>query len=205
MIKNIIFAWAGVISDDLAPNLAAINICMNQLIGKTIRKEELREEFELPVNKFWLKYLPADYDEEAQHTMYAEAINEAGKPEIYFGIRDVLEGLKAKGINLFVISSHPQANLEAEAKEYAIDQLFSKIYGGQRDKSEAIKGILAENDLDPKETAYVGNFTYDVDAGKEAGVTTIAFTGGYHTEERLRKSSPDYIILESSELLKIIQ
>lgn len=199
-----IFAWAGVISDDLGPNLAAINVVMNKMIGKTIRKEELREEFELPVKKFWLKYLSADYDEEAQQAMFAEAINEAGKPEIYFGIRDVLAELKSKGVNLFVLSSHPQDNLLAEAKEYGIDELFNKVYGSKRDKVEAIKEIISENGLDSKETAYVGNFTYDIDAGKEAGVLTVAFTGGYQTEERLKTANPDFVISENSELLKII-
>ena len=46
----------------------------------------------------------------------------------------------------------------------------------------------------PSETVMVGDSSADIDAGKAAGVTTCAVTGGFHTRDELLSYEPDLII-----------
>jgi phosphoglycolate phosphatase len=46
----------------------------------------------------------------------------------------------------------------------------------------------------PSETVMVGDSSIDIEAGKAAGVTTCAVTGGYHSREQLIAAVPDLII-----------
>jgi phosphoglycolate phosphatase len=46
----------------------------------------------------------------------------------------------------------------------------------------------------PSETVIIGDSSIDIEAGKAAGVTTCAVTGGYHSKEQLLAAGPDLII-----------
>ena len=203
MIKNIIFDWSGTISDDFKPVYEAIMIVMEKMISKNISTEEFRREFELPPVKFWQKYIPnIDLDEE--HKLFLDAIHKVDPPTIYPIIKKVLEDLKSKGLNLFVISSHPHEKLMVEAVSYGITDLFSEIRGGIYDKVKSLEDITTENKLTKQETVYIGDMIYDIEAGKKVGVKTIAVTYGYQDKDKLSKMNPDHIISSPEELVNII-
>ena len=203
MIKNIIFDWSGTISDDFKPVYEAIMIVMEKMISKNISKEEFRKEFELPPLKFWQKYIPnIDLDEE--HKLFLDAIHKVDPPTIYPTIKEVLENLKSKELKLFVISSHPHEKLMIEAVGYGITDLFDEIRGGIYDKVKSIEDITTKNKLTKNETAYVGDMIYDIEAGKEVGVKTVAVTYGYQDKDKLATMNPDYIVSSPEKLINII-
>ena len=57
-IKNVIFDWSGVLSDDFKPVYEATMLNMEYLIGKRITLEKFRKEFTLSYMNFWNKYVP---------------------------------------------------------------------------------------------------------------------------------------------------
>ena len=52
---------------------------------------------------------------------------------------------------------------------------------------------------------YVGDSTYDIDAGNGAGCTTCAVLWGVFPRTSLEKSNPDFIISKPSELLDLVK
>jgi phosphoglycolate phosphatase-like HAD superfamily hydrolase len=46
---------------------------------------------------------------------------------------------------------------------------------------------------------------HDIEAGKNAGIKTVAITSGYDPVERLRAANPDIIIHDIIELLDILR
>ena len=64
--------------------------------------------------------------------------------------------------------------------------------------------ILKRNEFDPEQTAYVGDMTHDIDAGKKAGVITVALGWGYQSKEKLMDSCPDHYLSKISELKQIL-
>ena len=73
------------------------------------------------------------------------------------------------------------------------------------DKVETILGIMKRNGFEVEETAYVGDMTHDIDAGKKAKVITIAVSWGYQPREKLSKENPNFLIKDLEELKGIIE
>ena len=202
-IKNIIFDWSGTLSDDFTPVYQASMLVFKKLGKEPISMEEYRREFTLPYMVFWNKYFP-DLIKEEEDRLYVEAIHQVDEPTIYQGVKEELERLKSLGINMIVISSHPHDKLLNEAKAYGVQSFFQEINGSIHDKTETILDILQRNNFDPHQTMYVGDMTHDIDAGKKAGVTTVALGWGYQSEDVLRNSNPDNYIKNISNLDQLL-
>ena len=48
--------------------------------------------------------------------------------------------------------------------------------------------------LSKSDVYFVGDEVRDIEAGKKAGIKTIAVSWGYNTKDALAKEQPDYII-----------
>lgn len=189
-IKNIIFDWSGTLSDDFTPVYQASMLVFKKLGLKSISSEEYRREFILPYMLFWRKY-SSDLTRERCDELFYEAIEQVSKPTLYSGVKEELERLKSLGTKMIVISAHPHEKIIREATDYGVRSLFREINGGIHDKTETILDILQRNDFDPEQTMYVGDMEHDIDAGRKAGVMTVALGWGYQTKEKLMESNPD--------------
>lgn len=203
-IKNIIFDWSGTLSDDFTPVYHASMLVFKKLGREPISMEEYRREFILPYMLFWNKYFP-ELTKEEENKLYIEAIHQVEEPILYDGVKKELERLKLLGIDMIVISSHPHGKLLKEARNYGIQSFFQEINGGVYDKTKTILSILQRNNFEPKQTMYVGDMTHDIDAGKKAGVVTVALGWGYQSEEILRSFSPDHYIKNISNLHQLLK
>src|SRR3989344_70137 len=206
MIKNIIFDWSGVISDDIAYGYKAMAIVMNAMLNKTISREEYEKEITLPAMNFWKKYIPnLDKEKEEEiNKLFLNAINQGGEADAYENAKEVLKKLYSKKLNMIIMSAFPQEKLLLEAKKYGLLNYFQEINGGINNKIVVIKEILERNNFKPNETLYIGDMIHDIHAGKEGGVTTISLTSGYGKRSELEKENPDYIISDLRELLKLV-
>jgi ADP-ribose pyrophosphatase YjhB (NUDIX family) len=71
---------------------------------------------------------------------------------------------------------------------------------GVIDKRTEIHALLESLDMRPEETAFIGDMRHDIDAGKAAGVLTIATCTGYETAAQLMTSAPDLLVPDLSRL-----
>lgn len=55
------------------------------------------------------------------------------------------------------------------------------------------------------ETVYVGDSDVDVETARNAGITGVAVSWGFRTEESLRKAGAQYIAATPQELLAILE
>ncbi len=69
---------------------------------------------------------------------------------------------------------------------------------------EALKHILKEYRLDPKEVVYVGDSIFDIKFAKNAKTNSIGKIDKLYTKEELLKEKPDYIINKISDLEKYL-
>ena len=59
--------------------------------------------------------------------------------------------------------------------------------------------------LSPEEIAYVGDAVFDIEAGKAAGMMTVAVLWGAGSREALLDARPDYTVESMGELEAIIE
>jgi ADP-ribose pyrophosphatase YjhB (NUDIX family) len=72
------------------------------------------------------------------------------------------------------------------------------------DKRDEIHALLADLDMRPEETAFIGDMRHDIDAGKAAGVLSIATCTGYESAETLLTSEPDLLVRDLSRLPELL-
>lgn len=123
-------------------------------------------------------------------------------PRMYPDAADSLSAIKAKGIEIAVISSHPTEHLVAEARQYGIEHMFTSLTGSVTNKAGSIMGLL--RGTSGRHAAYVGDTTFDIASAKSAGVFPVAITTGYHAEDLLRCERPAAVVGSLKELAGLL-
>lgn len=110
----------------------------------------------------------------------------------------VLEELSRRGFILFVVSRRPQNKILRSLDAYEkITHLFSSVWGGYHDKTEA----LLEAKKLYGEFAYVGDLALDMIQAKKAGGLAIVSTWGLDHPELLASSPYDFWLESLGEIL----
>tara|TARA_Y100000310_G_scaffold342738_1_gene447167 strand:+ start:588 stop:1196 length:609 start_codon:yes stop_codon:yes gene_type:complete len=202
MIKNIIFDWSGTLSDDL---LSCHRICMSVFENcgvNSISLDEFKDEFILPYMEFYWKYIP-DLKKEVQDRIFSENIDNCS-PDLYPEVKETLQFLKNKNVNMIILSSTNQSHIDQEMIKHNLGHFFSEVKASVYDKIKVIPELMIKHNFKPEETVFVGDMVHDILTGKAAGIKTLALTWGYHKRAKLFSANPDYIINNIEELKKII-
>ena len=126
----------------------------------------------------------------------------------YDGILELLEGLKAQGIKIAVLSNKPHgAAVEVVHKIFGQD-MFHKIQGQTSEiprKPSPIGALAIAKEFGalPQECFYCGDTNTDMDTGKAAGMFTIGVTWGFRPRTELEEHHADKIVDHPSEILEL--
>lgn len=203
MIKNVIFDWSGTLSDDLVSVYTAVMEIFKKLGLEVLTLEEFKKEFTLPYMKFYRKFEKNVSKEELQE-LYSREIELVDKPKPFPEAREILEFLKQREIKMVLLSVYLRKQLNEEIEHYKFQNFFADVNGSIYDKTEVVIKIMQKNNFKCEETIFVGDMTHDVDAGKKAGVKTVAISQGYQSKEKLLEKNPDFLIENLRELKDIV-
>lgn len=200
--KAVIFDWSGVLSDDFEMCFQAEMRVLDALGVKRLPREEYADKFELPYTRFYEK-IGLDVPKERIEELFRKGVRECGvKPQPVNGSKEALEYLKGKGFKTAVFSAHPSEFLEKELEEYGFSGLVDVVEAGVFDKTAAVHDLIAL--LGTKENVLVGDMVHDIEAGKKAGIKTIAVCSQYDSRERLEAAKPDHVIEDLSGLKELL-
>jgi len=134
---------------------------------------------------------------------YSEHLADFTKP--YPGVTKTLEMLG--GYKKAVISNKREALSKKLLEQVGLIKFFDAVLGSdsasERKPSPApVKKVLEILGVEPHRAIIVGDSNFDIEAGKGAGVTTIAVTYGYRSREML--GSADFLIDNMNQLLTLI-
>jgi len=212
MPELFIFDWSGVISDDRQPVYEANMRLLEDYGRPRMSFEKWQRKTGLNAVGF-LRNCGLECDEKEVLKKYEQYLNEAIEqgglmlPYMYEGVPDVLEHLRRGGKKLAVMSSHPRMNLIQEAKDYGIHSAFKLISGSNKNKGNGLLRVcrsLGFSGESSKDSLYLGDTVYDVQAAKQAGVPCAACCWGYHDEQRLRAENPEYVLRSLEELRGLV-
>ncbi len=119
------------------------------------------------------------------------------------GMERTLHDLKKKGYRLGILSSNSQENVQDFVRQHNLE-VFDFIASGVKifGKSGALYICMKNNQLDPKQVAYVGDEIRDVKAAHKVKIKSVAVTWGLNSKELLSKYNPDFLIDKPEELVK---
>jgi phosphoglycolate phosphatase len=134
---------------------------------------------------------------------YSDHLIDFTKP--YDGIREMLERLG--GYRKAVISNKREVLSKRLLEELDLLKYFDMVLGSdsaeeRKPSPKPLQKVLAAFRMKPGEAVIVGDSNYDIEAGRAAGVHTVAVTYGFRGIEYLRAA--DRIISDIEELVPLL-
>ncbi len=200
MIRNIIFDWSGTLVDDLPAVWQATNYVLTQAERPELTLPEFRAEFCLPFTKFYDRHTPHIPLPQLETWFHSRFKQVQGSVCELPHAREFLEFCRAQNVRTFLLSTVHRDHFAAQDVTIGFGKYLDRPYVEIWDKRKKIHDILAENQLRPYETLFIGDMQHDIETAQHGGIHSCAVLTGYNTLTQLRAARPDLIVEHLGEL-----
>lgn len=179
----------------------------------TENPEELRKFIGPPLKESFVKYYNmTDGEGDRAVEKYRERFATVGlyENEVYEGIPELLQKLKAQGKKLLVATSKPTVYSDKILEHFGLKEYFSYIAGSELDgtrvnKAEVIQYALEQMKITESEKiVMIGDKEHDMIGAGICGVDSIGVLYGFGEREELENHGATYIAETVSDLEKIL-
>lgn len=163
----------------------------------------------LPLKECFTTLLPID-DAMGERCaeLYRRIFDEENHPGVVTLFPHVLETLAAlhnRGQQLAICSSRGRPTLDGFVKTFHLEEYIGVIVSANdvqhaKPNPEPVLKILSTLDIKPSEAIVVGDTTFDILMGRDAGCRTCGVTYGNQSADALRSAGATYIIDDFAEL-----
>lgn len=201
MYDIILFDLDGTLTD---PGLGITNSVAYALKRYGIEAENRESLYSFigpPLKDSFMKYYGFN-EEEAMEAIgvYREYFRDKGlyENEVYEGIRELLEKIKASGRKIVLATSKPEEFSVRILEHFDLMKYFDVVAGASMDekrnkKGDVIKYAMEKGDFTSAGAIMIGDREHDILGAKENGLVSIGVLYGYGSEEELRLAGADYI------------
>ena len=204
--KNILWDWNGTILNDTPVAFEATNILLRRYNYPTITLEYYKDNVDTPIVNFYSKIF--DLTKENMETLDNEwcvLYNQLSeKILLHKGVETLLKEFSEKNCHQAVLSAFKTEEITKFARKFAVEHYFKSILGTQNivmeSKTMRGKKYMQENDLDPKETLYIGDTVHDCETALGLDTDCVLLSCGQQSKKLLKECGVP--VFESFEELK---
>jgi phosphoglycolate phosphatase-like HAD superfamily hydrolase len=205
-LKTILFDFDGTLVDTFAAALAIANRIAPEFGYRPVRADEIDTLRGWPYRKI------VDHLGVAWHKLPGiasrirnELAEDLERLEIVEGLPQVLSELRARGLELGILTSNTRENVQRflsarSIEDFASIDTSSSLWG----KHRRLKWLLKRHRRSIDEVAYVGDEVRDIQATQELGMRMVAVTWGYSSKALLASHAPTHLIEHPRELLDVL-
>ena len=129
--------------------------------------------------------------------------------QVYEGISQLLERIKAAGIGLLVATSKPTEYSIRILEKFDLLKYFDYVSGSEMNEGNADKGTIIKNALewanaDRDKVLMVGDRCFDVIGAKANGVDSVGVLYGYGDQKELEEAGATYICQRVEDIAECI-
>lgn len=205
MIRNIIFDWSGTLVDDLPAVWQASNHVLRRAGVPELTLEQFRAEFCLPFKPFYDRHVPHVSLKQLEEWFHAHFRTAQDSVTPLPHARDFLVFCRERRVRTFLLSAVPSEHFAVQQAKTGFGEFLDRPYLGVWDKRKKIHDILAENDLAPRETMFIGDMQHDIETARHGGIGSCAVLTGYQSAAQLRAAEPDVIVEHLGELRALLE
>jgi pyrophosphatase PpaX len=130
--------------------------------------------------------------------------------EPFDGVREALAGLKDRGLTLGLVTSKVEWAARLSYERYGLGEYLSVLVFHDdtvkhKPDPEPLLFAAAKAGLEPARTAYVGDATHDMAAGRAAGMRTIGALWGPSEPADLERAGADALAATPGDLLPLVR
>ena len=217
MIKLVVLDWNGTLLSDTNACMAADNHVIKYFGGNPVSLKAYRDTIIIPSNKFYAQHgckmnqLVRESKKLGRifHSFYEER---AKKCRARKGTKEMLKWLHSNSIDSIILSNHTTNGIVFQLKRLKLDGYIREILANneldtsmkERNKLKKLRDYVERNHYKKNEILIIGDSTEESEIAKRLGIQSALITDGYYSTKRLKKSKPDYIINNLTDLKKII-
>ncbi len=117
---------------------------------------------------------------------------------LYPGVRATLKTLRGENVLIGVATGKGQKGLEKTLAGHGIGEFFDTLQTADfhpgKPNPSMLFAAMDETGVTPEMTLFVGDTTFDVEMGVNAGVKTLGVSWGYHRPELLKETGASAIL-----------
>ena len=214
--KGIIFDLDGTLLDTIEDIKDSMNEVLQKRGFPTYDTEFYKDAVGQGTEMLVIDSLPEDKREEKLIKECLRELKEnysknwANKTKPYKGIVETLKELESRGIILNILSNKDDRFTREMVKYFFPDFKFAFVFGSRdgipKKPSPAVPlEIAKKTDLSPENYIFVGDSSFDIQTGKNAGMFTVGVGWGFKSVESLIENGADLIVEEPKQILSIIK
>jgi phosphoglycolate phosphatase-like HAD superfamily hydrolase len=203
-IKAVIFDLDGTLANTLPLCIRAFRDAVEPLISRSVSDEEIIATFGPSEEGTIMALAPNHYNQGVQSYIDRYVQYHDMCPDVFNGIKPLLEALKNNNIRLAMVTGKGQKSAVISLGRFGVTSYFELLETGMPQgpsKPLGIQNILNQwNDLDKNEVIYVGDAPSDVTACREVGIPIVAAAWAETAEpEKLIPLQPDHLFYSVAE------
>lgn len=211
-IELIIFDLDGTLVDSIEDIAVSVNHALCEIGSKTLMLDEIRRLVGSGVEHLLLKAAGIDESDTAKRDtlkssfMLHYTAHIADKSRPYPNVLKTLDALSS--LTMAVVSNKLESLSKRLLDKLSMLRYFKAVYGydtcGQRKPSPVpVIKLMETLGVGADQTIIIGDSATDIEAGRAAGIKTIAVSYGYRSLDSLRQAH--YIIDDMSEIIPILK
>lgn len=144
-------------------------------------------------------------------TVYREYFRDKGifENEVYEGVRELLENIKASGRKTVLATSKPEEFAVRILEHFDLAKYFDVVAGASMDekrnkKGDVIKYAMEKGAFRSENAVMIGDREHDIFGAKENGLDSIGVLYGYGSRQELENAGADYIAESVQDILRYL-
>ncbi len=208
----VVFDWDGTLVDSEQHIVSSIEFAASKLGLPELSYDEMKDIIGLGMQEALQKLYPGLDDDgiAALRAHYSSAFfsKQASPASLFSGVKDALEGLRSRKVNMAVATGKSRRGLERALDATQLRPYFDIERCADETRSKPDPLMLQELceyfSLPPEKMLMVGDTEYDLHMAQNIGMPAVGVSYGVHDVSRLQKYKPLKIVDNLTEVLTLI-
>lgn len=208
-IRLLVFDWDGTLMDSEAQIVACLHASIRDHDLEPMDDHTVKDVIGLGLREAIDTLVPGRGRrfQESFTRSYRKLWFNSSKSYLFAGAREALGSLRRNGYFLAVATGKARNGLNRVLAETELDGCFDSTRCSDETRSkpdpQMLREIMAELDIEPAQTAMIGDTEYDMAMASNAGTHKIAVSYGIHSPDRLNRYQPLACLDTISEILHL--
>lgn len=198
--ESVIWDWNGTLLDDIDVCVEVANEILEEHDLPMLSIDRYREIFDFPVTAYWeragMDLSRVDF-ETLSNRFCRQFERRLHRMPLFDAARDVLELIRERGHEQFVLSNTEQTALIDMLEEKQVRHLFADARGRRDSLAHGKTGVgarlISDHALVPARTLMLGDTLHDLEVAEELGIDCVLVSTGHHSHRRLQASGATVI------------
>ena len=192
----LVLDWNGTVVDDLDRAVNATNDVLLAMGRPTLDVDTFCARFTLPLTRFFAAISVPAGEVAAATELWNQCLRRS-PARLSEGVPVLMDQCRRRDIEIVILSAAQEEVVTDDATALGLTPLLARVIAPSVDKCRDLVDLRRSY----PQLAFVGDTDSDIKAARDAGVTAIGYTKGYHRPEQLAAAGADFMISDMGRIL----